>query len=104
MPDKGHRQDDPARGYDYGHKLLEEYWDDAGILNQIAWYTTTKEAIKTRDLDFAMKAAKRASELKDDEDAAILDTVAQKETSNRPKLTSALPPKADETEGSPQSP
>ena len=34
-------------------------------------------SVQTRDLEFAMKAAIRASSLTDDKDAAILDTVAR---------------------------
>ena len=47
------------------------------MLNQLAWFTVDQQGVKNRDLDFAMKAAKRANELTDGEDAAILDTIAR---------------------------
>ena len=47
------------------------------ILNAVSWFVVDNANVKHRDLDFAMKVAKRASELTDDKDAAILDTVAR---------------------------
>lgn len=69
--------DDPTRGYAFGREIAFDHWDDAMILNQLAWFTVDTEGVKTRDLDFAMKAAMRANELTKGEDAAILDTVAR---------------------------
>ena len=56
-------------------EIVEEAWDDANILNQIAWDTAT--AGGTPDLELALKAAERASELREHKDAAVLDTVAR---------------------------
>jgi len=56
-------------------EIVEAAWDDARILNQIAWTTATLP--DSPDLKLALKAAKRASELNDDQDAASLDTVAR---------------------------
>jgi thiol-disulfide isomerase/thioredoxin len=56
-------------------ELVELAWDDAGQLNAIAWQTATSGDGTDREL--ALKAAQRASELRDDEDPAILDTLAR---------------------------
>lgn len=56
-------------------QLVEDAWDDASALNELAWKTAT--AREASDLDLALKAAERASELKHDEDHAVLDTLAR---------------------------
>ncbi len=56
-------------------ELVEQSWDDAMALNEIAWGIAT--ATGKRDLELANKAAQRASELRDHKDAAILDTLAR---------------------------
>jgi thiol-disulfide isomerase/thioredoxin len=56
-------------------QLVDDFWDNASGLNQIAWRIATSDGPK--DLDLAMKAAKRASELTDDSNAPILDTLAR---------------------------
>ena len=55
--------------------LIEAAWDNATVLNGVAWETVT--AGNPKDFELAFKAAKRASELRDDKDAAILDTLAR---------------------------
>ncbi|HRP61978.1 MAG TPA: redoxin domain-containing protein [Phycisphaerales bacterium] len=69
--------DQPAEAYAYGATVVEEGWDNPWMLNHIAWMVVDDGRVKQRDLDFAMKAAKRASSLTDDENAAILDTLAR---------------------------
>jgi thiol-disulfide isomerase/thioredoxin len=56
-------------------QLVVDLWDNAMGLNQIAWGIVSSDGPK--DLDLAMKAAKRASELTDDANASILDTLAR---------------------------
>lgn len=56
-------------------EIVETAWDNAQSLNEIAWNTATRG--KGSDLELALKAAIRASELTDDQDASILDTVAR---------------------------
>ena len=68
---------EPARAYGYGRELMEQNWDKAQVLNGLAWITVDDKEVKSRDLQFAMKAAKRGCELTDYEDAAILDTLAR---------------------------
>lgn len=67
----------PMQAYRYGNTVLEEHWDDSNLLNHIAWGVVDDEGVETRDLDFAMKAASRANELTEGENAAILDTLAR---------------------------
>ncbi|MBX3351928.1 MAG: redoxin family protein [Phycisphaeraceae bacterium] len=50
--------------------------DDAQGLNGLAWFIVDSKAIETRDLDLAMAAATRASELTGGTNASILDTLA----------------------------
>ena len=68
---------DPDAGYAVGAALLEANWDDAQMLNQIAWMVVDDAAVARRDLDFALKTAERANELAESKDAAILDTLAR---------------------------
>jgi len=68
---------DPKQGYAYGEQLAKDNWDNAMLLNEVAWYTVDQEGIETRNLEFAMKLAKRAAELTDEKDGAVLDTVAR---------------------------
>ena len=69
--------DDPKAAYAFGRDICKDNWDDPMFLNQLAWFTVDEDDIKTRDLDFALKAAMRANELTDAKDAAILDTIAR---------------------------
>lgn len=56
-------------------KIVEQMWDDAMALNEISWGIAIGSG--ERDLKLALKAAERASELRNHEDAAILDTLAR---------------------------
>ncbi len=56
-------------------ELIEAAWDDATVLNGVAWETATADA--PTDLKLALKAAKRADEIRENKDAAILDTLAR---------------------------
>lgn len=71
------QMDRADEAYEIGNEILEENWDNAALLNQLAWNVVDNPQIKTRNLDFALKAAKRANELTEGKDAAILDTVAR---------------------------
>ena len=51
--------------------------DEAQLLNEIAWTILTEEEVKSRDLDLALKVAKKANEVSGGEDPAILDTYAR---------------------------
>ena len=68
---------EPATGYALGEEIVKSTWDDAQSLNRIAWYVLDNAAVKSRNFEFAHKAASRAAELTDHKDAAILDTLAR---------------------------
>ncbi len=69
--------DKPQQAYAIGAELAEQNWDNAFMLNRLAWFIADEGGIKTRDLKLALKAAERANELTEGKDAAILDTVAR---------------------------
>jgi thioredoxin-like negative regulator of GroEL len=69
--------DKPEEAYAIGRSLLEDNWDEPQALNAMAWMVVDNPAVKKRNLEFAMRAASRASELTQGEDAAILDTLAR---------------------------
>ena len=71
------QEDDYEEAIALNKKMIELVWDDAMTLNAIAWYVVDRKEVKTRDLDFALKAAKQANRLTESKDAAILDTVAR---------------------------
>lgn len=83
-------------------EIVEESWDDANILNQVAWDTATSGG--TPDLELALKAAERASELREHKDAAVLDTVARcyYEMGNLEKAIEWQQRANDQNEGFPQ--
>lgn len=56
-------------------ELIDSAWDDASMLDQVAWTAATDG--DASNLDVALKAAKRASELREGKDAGILDTLAR---------------------------
>lgn len=56
-------------------QLVENLWDQAMGLNQIAWGIVTSTG--PQNLDLALKAATRASELTNNTNASILDTLAR---------------------------
>jgi tetratricopeptide (TPR) repeat protein len=51
--------------------------DDGQALNAMAWMILDDEDIKTRDYDYALAVAKRADEVTDHKNAAIIDTLAR---------------------------
>lgn len=63
--------------YAFGEKLVQDSWDDAQTLNELAWTVADDPKVKNRNLEFARKAAERANELTAGKDGAILDTVAR---------------------------
>jgi len=69
---------DYAAAYALLTKLAEkELKDDSETLNEIAWTILDTEGIEKRDFDLALKLAKRADELTQHENPAILDTLAR---------------------------
>jgi tetratricopeptide (TPR) repeat protein len=68
---------DYDRAYALAGRIVDESWDNAQMLNNVAWFIVDEQGLERRDLELAMKAAKRANELTDDQDGPILDTVAR---------------------------
>ena len=56
-------------------EMVGHAWDSPQVLNEIAWGIASGEG--QGDLDLALKAARRASELQEHKDAATLDTLAR---------------------------
>ena len=71
------RQFPAAMGAEDWATAVELSWDRAGGLNEVAWKIVDDANVKNRDFDVALKAAKRATELSEKKDAAILDTLAR---------------------------
>ena len=68
---------DAEAAYTVGREFVRDNWDDADALNAIAWFVVDEPGIRTRDLAFAMEAARRANELTEGKSPYILDTVAR---------------------------
>ncbi len=58
-------------------EMRADRWDDAPFLGGMAWSIATAYPEDVRDLDFALQAAQRAVELTQEEDGAILDSLAR---------------------------
>ncbi len=58
-------------------QIVEQSWDNANALNQLAWFMVDEAGLENFDAALAMKAAKRANELTEQKNAAILDTLAR---------------------------
>jgi len=58
-------------------ELVDSGWEDAQMLNALAWNAVTANAASATDLEVALKAATRAAELTDQTDGSILDTLAR---------------------------
>jgi thiol-disulfide isomerase/thioredoxin len=67
----------PEKAYPLAEEMMKDNWNDATMLNMIAWYIVDQPGVKARDFMVASKAATRASELTGGTDAAILDTLAR---------------------------
>jgi thiol-disulfide isomerase/thioredoxin len=67
----------PDDGYARGRELMEASWGDAFTLKWIARTVVDDPYVKRRDLDFALKATRRANELRGGTDAAVLLTLAR---------------------------
>jgi thiol-disulfide isomerase/thioredoxin len=66
-----------GEAYALGNQIMEQNWDDSQVLNFLSWHVADDTTVKRRDLDFALKAAKRADDLTDNADPSILDTLAR---------------------------
>lgn len=69
--------DDPLAAYAFGRQYMKEVWNDPAPLNRLAFDIVAEDGIRTRDLAFALEAARRAVEIEKGESAAMLDTLAR---------------------------
>ncbi len=69
----------PAAGYELGRKLIASLvaTKNSAALNSIAWNVLTSAMVKTRDVPFALAAAKAGVEVSGGNDGALLDTLAR---------------------------
>jgi len=63
--------------YEYADTIIKRRWDEANFLNNLAWFITTEEGLKRRDLDLALTASVRSNLLTHASNAAYLDTLAR---------------------------
>jgi len=70
-------KNDPNKGYAIGEEIMKANWEKPAKLNELAWYVVDDAAVKTRNLDFAHKAAEQAVKLTEEKDGAIMDTLAR---------------------------
>jgi len=68
---------DPSKAAELGKKVEALDLKNPLLLNQIAWVILTEDAIKHRDLNLALKLAKRAVDNSDAKNVGILDTYAR---------------------------
>ena len=66
-----------AKAHAAAATITERCWDDPSMLNMVAWEIVDNESNENPDLDLALKAARRANELTEGNDPAVLDTVAR---------------------------
>jgi thiol-disulfide isomerase/thioredoxin len=67
------------KGYALGRKILEKGNNNAEVLNALAWVIVdpdNADKIEKKDLELALKAAKRADEVSKSSEAHIVDTLA----------------------------
>ncbi len=57
-------------------EIVEQVWDNADALNNIAWGIAT-ESRENPNFELALKAAKRACEIQDNQNASTIDTLAR---------------------------
>jgi len=67
----------PEEGYKLGERLMKEYWHEPAVLNYLAWLAVAGDNVAEHDLDFALKAAKRACEMMNWGEGGMLDTLAR---------------------------
>jgi len=58
-------------------QVAAENWENVNLLNALAWLLATEQSEPDSRLEVALRFAKRASELQQDGEAAILDTIAR---------------------------
>lgn len=70
-------QDNPENPGMVGTIVMMGLGEDAELLNDFSWQILTRDGIKHRDVNLALKAAEKAMKLSDSKSAAIVDTYAR---------------------------
>jgi thiol-disulfide isomerase/thioredoxin len=68
---------DKEAAYALAETMVKGNWDNANALNSMAWNIVDEVPSDLRNLDFALKVAKRGCELTEYKDPMILDTLAR---------------------------
>ena len=68
---------DKVAAYAWARTMLASSWDNAQALNAFAWNLLDRTPEELQDLDYALEVATRASDLTNNEDPMILDTLAR---------------------------
>ncbi len=69
-----HRDDE---AYALAKTIVAAHPDDANLHNELAWTIVDDKNVKRRDLDLALRLARRANDLTKSKNGAILDTLAR---------------------------
>ena len=68
---------DPVGAYAYGNGLLKEFWENADELHRLSRAVVMTEGVRRRDFGFALKTVRRAVEISEQKDGAMLATLAR---------------------------
>jgi len=68
---------DKEAAYAWAQTMLAPMWDNPSALNAFAWNILDETPAELQDLDYALKVATRASELTENKNPMILDTLAR---------------------------
>jgi len=68
---------DADKGYALGEEIMKANWENPMKLNELAWFVVDDVSVKSRNLEFAQKAAEQAVKLTEEKDGAIIDTLAR---------------------------
>jgi thiol-disulfide isomerase/thioredoxin len=71
------KKKDKKAAYAWAKSIVENDWDNSQALNAMAWRIVDETPAELQDLDFALKVALRASQLTENKDPMILDTLAR---------------------------
>jgi thiol-disulfide isomerase/thioredoxin len=71
------KKKDKKAAYAWAETMAQKDWDNSQALNAMAWGIVDETPTELQNLDFALKVAMRASELTENKDPMILDTLAR---------------------------
>lgn len=71
------RDEDPTVVKKFGEQVLSDTASDWSLLNETAWYILTAEGVKNRNIDLALRMARKGCEITGFKKAMVLDTYAR---------------------------